>query len=134
MKQTSYHAFHDWDDQVRIKDVILEKLADGLPHNEILQAVLRRFPRAQTSIVSVRFYAWKIRLDKSEAGPKAPQGLVPEAILAGFADPEVLELVQSEHPNAATSLNSISSTRSKMRKLDPTIPTSAQALRLRGLA
>lgn len=139
MKPTSYHAFHDWDDRIRIKDVILEALADGLPHEDVLKAVLRRFPRAQTTINCVQWYASRqMNRDQPTAeralSPRAAaQRTVREAIAARFADPEVLQVVHFEHPTASTTLASIQTTRSAMRKTDPTIPTSLEARILQGL-
>lgn len=138
MKPTSYHAFHNPDDPVRIKEVILEAIADGLEHDEVLQIVWRRFPRAQTSIACVRFYHWQMNRKQPTAqralSPRALVGqFAREAIEARFADPEVLEVVRSEHPTATITLASIRTLRSSMRKLDPTIPTSFEARVLQGL-
>jgi hypothetical protein len=65
---------------------------------------------------------------------RLPNGFVQEAIRASFADPEVLNYARLEVPGARTTLASIASARSLMRRNDPTIPTSLEALRLRGLA
>lgn len=115
--------------------MILEALAAGIPHGEVLQMVWRRFPRAQTTLKSVQSYASMLRREaRGGVSLRLPNGLIKEAIRAGLADPEVLDYARLVVPNAKTRLVSIASTRSLMRRNDPTIPTSSQALRLRGLA
>lgn len=139
----SYHAFHDPENQVRIEDVAFDLLREGLSDDDALKEVRIRFPNAQTSLNSIRCYrsilfgvrraapATTRRLLGAKHGPATRRAL--EAIAAYFADEEVLEYVRSYHPDSRTTLASIASFRSQMRKKDPSIPTSREAKIRQGL-